>query len=348
VSGQKTEQPTSKKLRDARKRGEVAFSKEIVSSALILAFFALFAATLPTLVQRFGALLLLPVPLLDTDVQDASNQLIDAYVHEMIAILAPFFMVAVVGTIAACTLQFGLLLSLESAKPSLKKFNPGSYFKKTFAVQNVVEFLKSNLKIMVLTFLIFILLRDSMRAIVLAPTCGLECLREVMGKLLFNMAVWSAGPFIVVAAADFGFQKWNFNKKNMMSKDEVKREYKESEGDPQIKGMRKQLHQQMLAEGAVDRSRKATVLITNPTHVAVAVFYERDNTPLPVVTAIGTDLVAQRMIEAAVAAGVPVMRNVDLARSLLEEASIDQYIPSNLIEPFAEVLRSLQDLAGTG
>ena len=227
MSGQKTEQPTSKKLRDARKRGEVAFSKEIVSSALILAFFALFAATLPTLVQRFGALLLLPVPLLDTDVQDASNQLIDAYVHEMIAILAPFFMVAVVGTIAACTLQFGLLLSLESAKPSLKKLNPGSYFKKTFAVQNVVEFLKSNLKIMVLTFLIFILLRDSMRAIVLGPTCGLECLREVMGKLLFNMAVWSAGPFIVVAAADFGFQKWNFNKKNMMSKDEVKREYKE-------------------------------------------------------------------------------------------------------------------------
>lgn len=348
MSGEKTEEPTSKKLRDARKRGEVAFSKEIVSSALILAFFALFAVSLPSIVQRFGALVLLPIPLLDADIRDASNQLIDAYVHEMANILAPFFLVAIVGTIAACTMQFGLLLSLESAKPSLKKLNPGAYFKKTFGMQNMVEFLKSNLKIIVLALLIFFLLRDSMRIIVLAPTCGLDCLRDVTGKLLFNMAVWSAGPFIVVAVADFGFQKWNFRKKNMMSKDEVKREYKESEGDPQIKGMRKQLHQQMLAEGAVNRSRKATVLITNPTHVAVAVFYERDSTLLPVVTAIGTDLVAQRMIEAAVAAGVPVMRNVDLARSLLEEASIDQYIPSNLIEPFAEVLRSLQDLEATG
>ena len=132
-----------------------------------------------------------------------------------------------------------------------------------------------------------------------------------------------------------------------MSKDEVKREFKESEGDPMIKGQRKQLHQQLIMEGQVDRSRKASVLITNPTHIAVAVVYRQDETPLPVVTAMGTDLLAKRMIEAATQAGVPVMQNVPLAHALLENAALDQYIPSDLIEPFVEVLRALRDLETT-
>jgi len=159
---------------------------------------------------------------------------------------------------------------------------------------------------------------------------------------------WCAGPFIIIAAVDYAFTKSQFIKQQKMSKDEVKREYKEGEGDPQIKGMRKQLHQELLAESAVDRSRKASVLVTNPTHVAVAVHYEREKTPLPVITAMGTDLLARRMMAAAEAAGVPVMRNVPLARGLLEQGSVDQYIPSELIEAFAEILRALQDMAQQG
>ncbi len=114
--------------------------------------------------------------------------------------------------------------------------NPGGYLKKTFGLQNLVEFLKSLIKIAILSIVIVIILRDGMQAIIRAPACGLGCLAEVVGVLLQQLAIWAAGPFIIVAAVDFGYQKWNFMKKNKMTKDEVKREYKESEGDPIIKG----------------------------------------------------------------------------------------------------------------
>jgi type III secretion protein U len=345
MSGDKTERPTPKRLRDVRKKGQVPFSKELVSSALILSFFAMFIALMPTVVQQMRVLVLLPIPLLDADFGNSADQLLHAYAVEIGRIVGPFILVAVVGTIAFCVLQFGLLFSFESIKPSLKKLSPTEYVKKVFSIQSVIEFLKSIVKIVVLAVLIFFVIRDGIRSMVLAQTCGIRCLQAVLADMLISLLLWASGPFLLVAVADLAFQRWNFIKKNRMSKDEVKREYKESEGDPQIKGMRRQLHQQMLAEGNINRARKATVLITNPSHVAVAIYYDKDQTPLPVITAIGTDAVAKRMIAAATDAGVPVMQNVPLARALLETGVIEQYIPSDLIEPFAEVLRALQALA---
>jgi type III secretion protein U len=345
VSGDKSEKPTQKKLRDARKKGQVPFSKEVVSTVLILSFFAVLIARMPAMFDQMRVLVLLPEPLLDADFGQASDQLIHALTRMGAQMLMPFLLVSVIATIAACVLQFGFVLSLESVKPSLKKLSPGEYVKKVFSLQSVIEFVKSNVKIIVLTLLIYLVIRGALRALVLAPTCGLGCMQQVLGDVLVNLLVWTAGPFIVVAAADFGFQRWNFTKKNMMSKDEVKREYKEAEGNPEIKGMRRQLHQQMLAEGSINRARSATVLVTNPTHVAIAVFYDKEKTPLPVITAMGTDAIARRMVAAATEAGVPVMQNVPLARALLETGALDQYIPSDLIEPFAEILRALQALA---
>ena len=345
MSGDKTERPTPKKLRDARKKGEVATSKEVVSSALILSFLGLFAATMPSLIDRFQAMMLMPVPLLNDDFSAAAGKLFQGYLSGAALMLAPFLLIPVVVPIAGFVLQFGMLFSGEGVKPSLKKLNPASYVKKTFGLQNLIEFLKSVVKIIILSLIILVILRDGMQAIIRAPECGLNCLSQVVGVLLMQLTLWVAGPLIVIAAADFGYQKWSFTNKHKMSKDEVKREYKESEGDPIIKGQRKQLHQQMIMEGQVDRSRKATVMVTNPTHVAIAVYYRQDETPLPIVTAMGTDLLARRMIEAATAAGVPIMQNIPLAHALLENASLDEYIPSELIEPFAEVLRALRDIA---
>jgi type III secretion protein U len=344
VSGDKTERPTPKRIKDARKKGQVASSKEVVSAVLMLGFFGLLIAMMPAMIDRFRAMVLMPVPLMAKDFSAAADELLQGYASAMAAILAPFLLLAVVGTIAACVLQFGLLLSGEAIKPSLKKFNPAEYIKKTFGLQNVVELAKSLIKITVFSIVILFVLRDGMQAIVRSPACGLGCMRELTGTLLTTMLLWIAGPLIVVAAADLGYQRWSFTNKNKMSKDEVKREYKETEGDPMIKGARKQLHQQLLMEGNVDRSRKATVLVTNPTHIAVAVYYKEEETPLPIITATGTDLVATRMMEAATAAGVPVMQNVPLAHALLEDGIVDEYIPSELIEPFAEVLRALRDL----
>ena len=344
MSDDKTEQPTPKKLRDLRQKGQVAFSKEVPSAALTLAFFALFLMLLPALIERSEALILLAPQQIHRDFAEAADRLFATYTNEMIHLLAPFFAVVFAVGIGACLLQFGVLFSLEAAQPSLNKLNPATYFKNTFSVKNLVEFLKSVVKIVVLAVVVFLVVRDGIEAMVTAVTCGVGCLRAVAGGLLLPLALWTTGPFIIVAAADLAFQKAQFTKQNMMSKDEVKRESKESEGDPMIKGMRKQLHQQLLAEGNVSKARGATVLVTNPTHVAVAIIYEEGRTRLPVVTAIGTDRIAERMMRAAEEAGVPVMRNVPLARSLLADGIIDHFIPSELIEPMAEVLRAIRDL----
>ncbi|MCK1326440.1 flagellar biosynthesis protein FlhB [Bradyrhizobium sp. GM5.1] len=148
-----------------------------------------------------------------------------------------------------------------------------------------------------------------------------------------------------MAIADFALQRWQFTNKTLMSLDEVKRDARENEGDPLIKGRRRRLHSQLLAKGAIEQSRRATVLITNPTHIAVAIYYDRRRTPLPMIDAVGTDLLAQHMIDAAAAAGVPVMRNIPLARALLEDGLVDEYVPSHLIVPLATVLRALGKLA---
>lgn len=348
MSGDKTERPTPKRLRDARKKGEVASSKEVVSSTLILAFLGLFAFATPAMLEQFRAMLLMPVPFLNSDFSFAAVTLFDRYLQLAGLILTPFLLICVVVPIVGFGMQFGLLISPERVKPSLNKLNPASYIKRTFGMENLVEFLKSLIKIFVVGFIILFVLRDGMKAIVGATSCGVSCLPQVLGVLFMQLVVMMAGPLIVIAGADFAYQKWSFTGKHKMSKDEVKREYKETEGDPIIKGQRKQLHQQMVLEGQVDRSRKATVLITNPTHIAIAVYYKQGETQLPIVTAMGTDLVARRMIEAATQAGVPVMQNVPLAHALLESASLDEYIPSDLIEPFAEVLRALRDLAPAG
>ena len=129
-----------------------------------------------------------------------------------------------------------------------------------------------------------------------------------------------------------------------MTKDEVKREYKEMEGDPHIKGKRKQLHQEMLAQNTLSNVRKAKVIVTNPTHFAVALDYEKDRTPLPVILAKGEGLMARRMVEIAREEGIPVMQNVPLARSLFAEGTENAYIPKELIGPVAEVLRWVQSL----
>ena len=166
----------------------------------------------------------------------------------------------------------------------------------------------------------------------------------VVGEAVNDLVLTAAGAFCVVAALDYLYQRYKYNQNHMMSKDEVKREYKESEGDPHIKSKRKQLHKEMLAQNSLDNVRKAKVLVTNPTHYAVALDYEKDRTPLPLILAKGEGVLARRMMEVAKQEGIPIMRNVPLARALYRDGTENAYIPKDLIGPVAEVLRWVQSL----
>ncbi len=177
------------------------------------------------------------------------------------------------------------------------------------------------------------------------PTCGLECVPTITGVMIKQLMIISSVGFIVIAAADFAYQKFDHTKKLKMSKDEVKREYKEMEGSPEIKSKRRQLHQELQASNQRENVKRSNVLVTNPTHIAVGLYYKKGETPpLPVITLMETDAVAKRMIAIAKEEGVPVMQKVPLARALYADGNVDQYIPSDLIEATAEVLRWLASL----
>ena len=178
----------------------------------------------------------------------------------------------------------------------------------------------------------------------LIPRIGIGAVFSSLGTILFELAAYVSGVMVVLAALDYLFQRWQHTKKLMMSKDEVKREYKEMEGDPQIKSKRKQMHQEMIAQGATQNTRKATVLVTNPTRLAIALYYEDEETPLPIVLAKGEGALAKRMVAAAREEGIPIMQNIPLARALFADAGENTYIPGDLVRQVADVLLWVRSL----
>jgi type III secretion protein U len=342
---EKTEQPTAKKLRDARQRGEVAKSRDFTQTALIVALFGYLIGNGNQLAQALASLLLMPFPFIGADFAQSSADLIYDSVIAGITVLLPFLGIVLVVGIFAEAIQTGLVFAFEAIKPSGKKLNVVENAKNMFSKKNWVELLKSILKIGILGWLVYFLVRDSLGILMYMPGESIEDLGSTVWALLRQMLLFMTVAYVVLSMADLVWQRKQYTKNLMMSKDEVKQEYKTMEGNPEIKGQRKQLHQEMLSEGAVQRSRTASVLVTNPTHLAIAILYEDERTPLPMVTAKGEGALAERMIAAAREAGVPVMQNIPLAHALFDEAAVDQYIPSDLIEPVAAVLRRVREIA---
>ena len=344
---EKTEQPTSKRLRDSRQKGDVAYSKDFTQTLLILAIFGYLLVSAGRIVEGLGQMILLPATLMQMGFNDAANALIDAVLREMALVVLPFIGIVLAAGIFGDTMQVGILFAFEKLKPSAKKLNVLDNLKNIFSKKNLMEFLKSVLKIGFLSALLWILIADALPIMTSIPQAGMAGLGHVVGELMKIMLVNVGLAYGAIALADFAWQRYQYRKGLMMSKDEVKQEYKEMEGDPHIKHQRKHLHQEMMQQSAVEHSRKATVVVTNPTHLAVALRYDADETPLPLVLAMGEGALAERMMQAAREAGVPVMQNIPLARALTEHAQPGQYIPSELVEPVAEVLRLLQQMEGS-
>jgi len=345
MSSEKSEQPTPKKLRDARKKGQVAKSKDLTQTLQVVAIFGYLVISGSMIASNIMELMVTPFAVLDMPFRQAANVLVDELLRGALGVLAPFIGIVLVFGFLGETLQTGLLFAFEALKPSAKKLNVIANAKNMFSKKNFVEFLKSVFKVCVLSILIFLLVRDSLPVLVDIPLAGLPGVGAAVGELLKLLIINVAIAYVVISFFDFGWQRFLHTKELKMSKEEVKQEYKEMEGDPLIKQKRKQLHQEMLSQQAVQQARRASVVVTNPTHLAIAMYYDQDETPLPLVLAKGEGALAEEMIRAAREAGVPVLQNIPLAHSLFSEAEVDQYIPSGLIEPVAEVLRLVKKIA---
>ena len=258
--------------------------------------------------------------------------------------MLPFLMIVLVLGIFVEAMQTGMLISFKSLMPSAKKLNVAANAKNMFSKKNLIEFFKSIFKIAVISWVLYALIRNHLPTLMLLPYKDIGVLGAVFAEIFKTLVIHTGLAYLVVSLADLLWQRHQYTKGLMMSKDEVKQEYKGMEGDPHIKSQRKHLHMELMQSDAVAKASQATVLVTNPTHYAIALNYQEGETPLPLVIAKGEGALAQRMIDAARAAGVPVMRNIPLAHALFDTAEVNQYIPSDLIEPVAALLRLITDL----
>lgn len=341
MSAEKTEQPTPKKLRDARKKGQVAKSKEVSGTLGLIAVLALLWAMSDTFINAIQEMVLLPAQVYNKPFAQAFKIVTEGILEKSMELIIPLVAASMISAIAGNVLQFGILFAPESIKPDIQKISPIGGLKKIFAMKNLVEFFKSIIKIVFLSFVVYYVIYTSIGDMVDMPYCGRSCILPVAGSLLKKLLLYSVVAFIVIAVLDYMFERHNFMKQNRMSKDEVKREYKESEGSPEIKSKRKEIHQEIL--NSAENTSKSDVVIKNPTHLAIGLRYRKDQTPLPMVTVKGRGGHARFIIKIAEKEGIPVLENVPLAHALFD-LNITDYIPGELIEPVAEVFRWVEEI----
>lgn len=343
-AGEKTEQPTDKKLRDARKRGQIAKSNDVTTTFVTVFVLAAIAYVFETVVRNFRELFAGGISVMNDDAGSAFATMTGDALHTLIIVLLPIAAACIVGTLAGSYFQFGFVFAPESFKPDLNKLNPIEGVKKIFALKNLMEFVKSLLKVTILSVLMYVIIKGSIDPLIQLPLTSIHAVPNVFSKIFLWFLLPIMGVYIAIAAADYFLQRFLFMRDMKMTKDEVKREYKEQEGNPEIKGQRKSLHREMLNEDTVGKTKSATVLITNPTHFAVGLYYEAGKTKLPIVTVKGVDALAYRMIEVAEQNEVPVVQNVRIAQHLYFNVKMNDFIPNEMLAPVAEILKWVQTL----
>ncbi len=343
--GEKTEMPTPKKLRDARSKGQVCNSKDIVSTALLILGFVLVAALGTVLADDFSDLMsyiasMIGEPSLAGPREAGKFALAVICKHSFIFVLCA----AAVG-IAANTAQIGFLFTFEPIKPDMAKLNPVEGAKRIFARKNLFEFLKNSVKVVFLGYLVWKIIWASVPQLLTMCYGTVDGIFPCVSLMLKRLACYAAFGYVVIAVVDRLFQGRDFTRQMMMTKDEVKREYKEMEGSSEVKQAQRQFRDEILnGPDPAEAAKLADVVVTNPTHLAVGIRYRAQEAPLPKIVVAGADHVAKTIREAALEEGIPIMEDVSLARRLYALGKVEDYIPPELVEPVAEVLKWVKRL----
>ena len=246
---------------------------------------------------------------------------------------------AVIG-IAANAAQIGFLFTFEPIIPKFEKLNPVEGAKKIFSMKNLFEFLKNIVKVCFLGYLLYKIIWASVPELLTMCYGTVDDIFPCLKLMLKRLAVYTSFGYIVIAVVDRLFQGRNFTKQMMMTKDEVKREYKEMEGSAEIKQAQRQFRDEILnGPDPAKAAKKSNVVVTNPTHLAVGIRFKAEEAPLPRICALGSGRIAKIIRETALAEGIPIMEDKPLARALYAEGKIEDFIPDSLIEPVAEVLK---------
>jgi len=346
--GEKTEQATPKKQRDARNKGQVPQSRE-ANGAVALLILAVFLNIFgPLFMERFFVLYLLVMDACAAPwtVFEGRNFMVFVIrvVIEMMLLTGPILLVVMATGAALNYMQVGFLFTTETLKLKLDRINPLSGFKRMFSARSLVELTKSSSKAAVMIYITYAYLKDKQSLLVNLFDMDPWLMGAAMWRTVFDIVLRNAVFLIVVALFDYLYARYEHNKQLKMSKQEIKEEYKQTEGDPLIKSKIKERQRQMSMQRMMQDIPKADVVITNPTHFAVAVVYDGSRDAAPRVVAKGQDLIALNIRKIAESNGVPIVENKPLARAIFKAVQIGEYVPPDLYQAVAEVLAYVYNL----
>ncbi|MDL2217229.1 flagellar biosynthesis protein FlhB [Christensenellaceae bacterium OttesenSCG-928-M15] len=345
--GEKTEKATPKKRKDARERGQVRKSMEIVTALSMLATFGGLALLGGYMVDRIIKILYnalsgqLFFPATDGGTgltAETFPSLLLNLMWEFFLTVLPILFVALVVGVVGNVLQFGFLFSTKALAPKFDKINPLKGLKRMFSMRSLFELAKSLAKVIVIGYIAYTKYSEFINEFALMTAPGIWVTAKEIGSLVLDTAFTVGIAYFILAVIDFVYQWFKYEKDLRMSKYEVKMEYKQQEGDPQIKSKIKQKQRQMAMMRMMQDVPDADVVITNPTHYAVALKYDDKISPAPIVIAKGKDLIAQRIKDVAREHKVEIVENKEVARSLYAMCEIGTEIPMDLYQTVAEIL----------
>ena len=347
--GEKTEDATSKKLQDVRNEGSVAKSTEVVTAATLLSLFLCLKIGIGFVGNRLLLTFSKFYPLINRYVNDGITSkdfrfLFVRYSIELGLAVAPFFITGVIVAIMANALQFKFKVTTKPLQPKFNKINPINGFKRIFSPNTLIELLKSIAKIAMISYMVYSVFSEHIKDVYIIYEMSIMQGLNLMFDIIMELGIKICVLFILLGAADLFYQRWKFKEDNKMTKQEVKDEYKNSEGDPQVKGQQKQRMRQASQRRMMAAIPEADVVITNPTHFAVALAYESGKGQAPIVVAKGSDFIAAKIKEIARDNDVAIVENKPLARMLYYNVDLDAEIPPELYQAVAEVLAYVYQL----
>ncbi len=341
-SEEKTEKATPKRRSDERKKGNVMMSRDVVAVATLLGSLVMLRAMSGVVMQRAEDILYTCFDYIGRSyagfLPTIGRELALKCLTAIAVVAGPFLLVTLILSVVATFAQTRMLVTTEPLKPKLSKLNPLSGFKRLFSLNSVVELIKNLIKISILLYLIY----DYFTTVVVSfgrfLDMELNQAAEILFEDIFQLVLRVVVAFTAVAFFDYLYQRWEYERKLRMSKQEIKEEYKQMEGDPKVKGKIKEIQRQRARERMMQQVPGADVVIRNPTHVSIALRYKPEKDNAPVVVAKGLDELALRIVKVAEENHVAVVENVQLARSLYAAIDLGREITPDFYGPVAEIL----------
>ncbi len=341
ASEEKTEKATPKKRRDQRKEGNVASSKDVIAVASLIGCFYCLQLLFPAIYESLRETMIFQISAVES-IEELSLGNLQMLGMKAVTVLSkcifPLGVISLAIGVVATGIQTRFNVTTKPLKFKLSKLNPLKGLKNMFSLKQVVELLKAVIKIIILGVILYGILKDEI--VVIAQMMDIDPLSSAayVLKEIVSMVLKVAMVFAAIAGFDYFYQRWSYEKNLKMTKEEVKEEYKQTEGDPKIKGKIRSLQQSMARSRMMQAVPDADVIIRNPTHYAVALRYDVDKDNAPVVIAKGQDLIALKIVEIGEAHKVTVIENKPLARGIYASTPLGGQIPAEYYGVVAEIL----------